>query len=70
MSTASRVPRTSRKAMGTRRRGCPKRPFFLINYFISIRYLMKIAVKRTKERDNHERRLSVNDNAKGITILI
>jgi hypothetical protein len=30
---------------------------------------MKIAVKRTKERDNHERRLSVNDNAKGITIL-
>jgi hypothetical protein len=28
MSTASRVPRTSRKAMGTRRRGCPKRPFF------------------------------------------
>jgi hypothetical protein len=28
MSTASREPRTSRKAMGTRRRGCPKRPFF------------------------------------------
>jgi hypothetical protein len=31
--------------------------------------MLKITMKWRRERDDHERRLSIDDNAKGITIL-